>query len=114
MQENTEEPPFTFDEDRVPRPSQAHFAGVRDLVAFALGDISRFASPAKLVKYIGLDPALDESGDGKWEGGIGRHGRKDLRSLLMEAPETHWPNGAEDFLHAKARVISLWPRLPAN
>jgi transposase len=53
--------------------SIVRLCGVRELVAFALGaiigDISRFASPAKLVKYVGLDPALDESGEGKWEGG---------------------------------------------
>src|SRR5262249_38532195 len=51
--------------------SLVRLCGVRDVVAFALGaiigDIHRFASPAKLVKYVGLDPALDESGkaDGK-------------------------------------------------
>src|SRR6516162_1144438 len=71
--------------------SLVRLCGVRDVVAFALGaiigDIRRFASPAKLVKYVGLDPALDESGEGRWEGGIGRHGRKDLRALLIEAAQ---------------------------
>src|SRR6516165_6316609 len=71
--------------------SLVRLCGVRDVVAFALGaiigDIHRFASPAKLVKYVGLDPALDESGEGRWEGGIGRHGRKDLRALLIEAAQ---------------------------
>jgi transposase len=71
--------------------SIVRLCGVRDLVAFALGaiigDITRFASPAKLVKYVGLDPALDQSGEGKWEGGIGRHGRKDLRALLIQAAQ---------------------------
>ena len=71
--------------------SIVRLCGVRELVAFALGaiigDIKRFASPSKLVKYVGLDPALDESGEGKWEGGVGRHGRKDLRSLLIQAAQ---------------------------
>ena len=71
--------------------SIVRLCGVRDLVAFALGaiigDIKRFASPSKLVKYVGLNPALDESGEGKWEGGVGRHGRKDLRSLLVQAAQ---------------------------
>ena len=71
--------------------SLVRLCGVRDVVAFALGaiigDIHRFASPAKLVKYVGLDPALDESAEGRWEGGIGRHGRKDLRALLIEAAQ---------------------------
>ena len=66
--------------------------GVRDLIAFALGaiigDIQRFAEPGKLVKYVGLNPAFDNSGEGKWEGGIGGHGRRDLRSLLIEAGQS--------------------------
>src|SRR5213075_2541854 len=69
--------------------SLVRLCGVRELVAFALGaiigDIQRFAEPRKLVKYVGLNPAFDDSGEGKWEGGIGGHGRKDLRSLLIEA-----------------------------
>ena len=60
-------------------------------VAFALGaligDIHRFAHPKKLVKYIGLNPAFDDSGEGQWSGGIAGHGRKDLRSLLVEAAQ---------------------------
>jgi len=71
--------------------SMVRLCGVRDLIAFALGaligDIRRFAGPAKLVKYIGLNPAFDHSGQGKWEGGIGGHGRKDLRCLLIEGAQ---------------------------
>lgn len=65
--------------------------GVRDLVAFALGaligDIKRFARPGSLVKYLGLNPAFDDSGQGQWRGGIGGHGRRDLRSLLIQAAQ---------------------------
>jgi len=61
------------------------------MVAFAfgaiIGDIKRFAEPRKLVKYIGLNPAFDDSGEGKWQGGIGGHGRKDLRCLLIEGAQ---------------------------
>ena len=61
------------------------------MVAFALGaligDIHRFAEPRKLVKYIGLNPAFDHSGQGQWSGGIAGHGRKDLRGLLIEAAQ---------------------------
>jgi transposase len=71
--------------------SLVRLCGVRDLIAFALGaiigDIKRFASPKALVKYIGLNPAFDHSGEGQWHGGIGGHGRQDLRSLLMEAAQ---------------------------
>jgi transposase len=69
--------------------SLTRLCGVRDVTAFSLGaiigDIQRFANPKKLVKYVGLNPAFDDSGEGKWSGGIGGHGRKDLRALLIEA-----------------------------
>jgi uncharacterized membrane protein YccF (DUF307 family) len=61
------------------------------MVAFALGafvgDIKRFSEPKKLVKYIGLNPAFDDSGETEWSGGIGGHGHKDLRCLLVEAAQ---------------------------
>lgn len=69
--------------------SIVRLCGVREVVAFALGafigDIGRFSSPKKLVKYFGLNPAFDDSGDSQWSGGIGGHGRKDVRGLLIEA-----------------------------
>jgi transposase len=72
--------------------SIVRLCGVRDIVAFALGaiigDIQRFAEPKKLVKYVGLNPAFDHSGQSKWQGGIGGHGRKDLRALLIEAGQS--------------------------
>lgn len=65
--------------------------GVRDMVAFALGafigDISRFSHPKKLVKYVGLYPAFDDSGNETWSGGVGGHGNKHLRCLLVEAAQ---------------------------
>ena len=71
--------------------SIVRLCGVREMVAFALGaligDIHRFAEPKKLVKYIGLNPAFDHSGEGQWSGGIAGHGRKDLRSLLIESAQ---------------------------
>jgi transposase len=71
--------------------SLVRLCGVRDQVAFAvgavIGDINRFAAPRQLVKYIGLNPAFDDSGQEKWSGGIGGHGRKDLRSLLIESAQ---------------------------
>lgn len=71
--------------------------GVRETIAFALGailgDIHRFASAKKLVKYLGLNPAFEDSGQGQWSGGIGGHGRKDLRCLLIEAAHAVWRSG---------------------
>jgi transposase len=78
--------------------------GVREMVAFALGafigDIRRFAAPKKLVKYIGLNPAFDDSGEGQWSGGIGGHGRKDLRCLLIE--------GAQAILRCSKTPLAQW------
>jgi transposase len=71
--------------------SIVRLCGVREMVAFALGaligDIHRFADPRKLVKYIGLNPAFDDSGENQWSGGIAGHGRKDLRGLLIESAQ---------------------------
>lgn len=65
--------------------------GVREMIAFALaafvGDIKRFGHPKKLVKYVGLNPAFDDSGQSKWSGGVGGHGNKNLRCLLIEAAQ---------------------------
>jgi len=78
--------------------------GVREMVAFALGafigDIHRFADPKKLVKYVGLNPAFDDSGQAQWSGGIGGHGRKDLRCLLIE--------GAQAILRCSKTPLAQW------
>jgi transposase len=86
--------------------SMVRLCGVREMVAFALGalvgDIRRFANPKKLVKYIGLNPAFDDSGEGKWSGGIAGHGRKDLRGLLVEA--------AQAILRSSKNPLAQWGR----
>ena len=78
--------------------------GVREMVAFALGafigDIKRFSEPKKLVKYIGLNPAFDDSGETQWSGGIGGHGHKDLRCLLIE--------GAQAILRCSKNPLAQW------
>jgi len=80
--------------------------GVRHIIAFALGalvgDIKRFANPKKLVKYVGLNPAFDDSGQSRWSGGIGGHGRKDLRCLLVQ--------GAQAILRLGSSPLSKWGR----
>lgn len=80
--------------------------GVREMIAFALGafigDIQRFAEPKKLVKYIGLNPAFDDSGETEWRGGIGGHGHKNLRSLLVE--------GAQSLLRSSKNPLAQWGR----
>jgi transposase len=84
----------------------ARLCGVREIIAFALaafiGDIKRFASPKKLVKYVGLNPAFDESGNSQWSGGIGGHGHKVLRCLLVE--------GAQAILRSSKTALARWGR----
>lgn len=83
--------------------SLVRLCGVRDLISFALGavigDINRFATPRKLVNYLGLAPAFDDSGNEEWRGGVGGHGRKDLRSCLIQ--------GAHAVLRTK-NPLSKW------
>ena len=71
--------------------SIVRLCGVRAQIAFALGaiigDIKRFSEPKKLVKYFGLDPAFDDSGESQWHGGIGCHGRSDVRALLIQGAQ---------------------------
>lgn len=84
--------------------SIVRLCGVREVVAFALGafvgDIQRFAHPKKLVKYVGLNPAFDDSGESEWSGGIGGHGHKLLRSLLIE--------GAQAILRSGKTPLARW------
>jgi transposase len=84
--------------------SIVRLCGVREIVAFALGafigDIQRFANPKKLVKFVGLNPAFDDSGESEWSGGIGGHGHKLLRCLLIE--------GAQAILRSGKNPLARW------
>lgn len=65
-------------------------AGVNLTVAaglvVAIGDVHRFASPQKLVSYIGLNPRVRQSGLGLAQHGrISKHGRSHARAMLIEA-----------------------------
>jgi transposase len=52
----------------------------------AIGDVSRFSSPAKLVSYFGLNPRVRQSGDRPaYYGRISKQGRAQARGLLVEA-----------------------------
>lgn len=86
--------------------SLVRLCGVREMVAFGLaafiGDIKRFGNPKKLVKYIGLNPAFDDSGQVQWSGGVGGHGNKHLRCLLIEA--------AQAILRCSKTTLAQWGR----
>jgi transposase len=52
----------------------------------AIGDIARFASPEKLVSYLGLNPSVRQSGNrAAQHGRITKHGRSHARGMLVEA-----------------------------
>ena len=55
-------------------------------IAAAVGDASRFASPQKLVSYLGLNPSVRQSGPGPaYHGRITKRGRGHARGMLVEA-----------------------------
>lgn len=62
--------------------------GIGDLSALLLiaeiGDISRFAKAKQLVKYVGLNPAVYESGKTRRTGGITKQGPSILRWILIQ------------------------------
>lgn len=70
--------------------------GVRLLIATGLaaelGDLSRFDSPRKLMKYVGLTPSEHSSGNTRKLGSITKCGNERARRLLVE--------GAHSYRHA--------------
>jgi hypothetical protein len=52
----------------------------------AIGDVSRFGSPQKLVSYLGLNPSVRQSGSGPaYHGRVSKQGPGRARGLLVEA-----------------------------
>ena len=55
-------------------------------LAAAIGDVGRFASPERLVAYLGLNPSVHQSGEGPATmGRITKQGRGQARGMLVEA-----------------------------
>ena len=54
-------------------------------IAAEIGDITRFASPQKLVGYTGLCPRVNQSGDRDRRGPLTKQGPKYLRWAMLEA-----------------------------
>src|SRR6266516_689813 len=57
-------------------------------IASEIGDITRFASPRKLVGYTGLCPRVDQSGERDRRGPLRKNGPNYLRWALVEAAHT--------------------------
>jgi transposase len=75
-------------------------------IASEIGDIGRFASPAKLCGYTGLCPRVKQSGASDRRGPISKHGPKYLRWALFEAAlnACKHPHYAERYQHTKRRL----------
>lgn len=76
----------------------------------AIGDIRRFAEPQKLVGYAGLGTRVHDSGMTSRSGKITKAGRRDLRTVLVEAANA----AANSHPHWKAELARLEPRLGRN
>ena len=91
----------------------------------AVGDISRFPHPKQLVSYAGLAPGVHASGLAHRDGHLTKHGRRDLRHVLVEtswnAVNTHpyWqatferlcrrkPKGVAIVACARKRLVATW------
>jgi transposase len=57
-------------------------------IAAEIGDISRFATPRKLIGYTGLTPRVDQSGERDRRGPLRKNGPNYLRWALIEAAHT--------------------------
>jgi len=67
-------------------PGVSHYTA---LVIYAeLGDIDRFDAAKEVVRYVGLNPVVRESGDSRFEGGISKNGPGKVRWLLVQAVHT--------------------------
>ena len=88
-----------------------HLAGFGVVTAVtvwaAIGDIRRFADPAHLVGYAGLGTCVHDSGMTSRSGKITKAGRRDLRTVLIEAAHA----AANSHPHWKAELARLEPRL---
>jgi transposase len=91
-----------------------HLAGFGVVTAMtvwaAIGDIGRFAEPKYLVGYAGLGTRVHDSGMTSRSGKITKAGRRDLRTVLIEAANV----AANNHPHWKAELARLEPRLGRN
>jgi transposase len=76
----------------------------------AIGEIGRFAEPRYLVGYAGLGTRVHDSGMTSRSGKITKAGRRDLRTVLIEAANV----AANTHPHWKAELARLEPRLGRN
>ena len=64
-------------------PGIAHYTAL--VIHAELGEIDRFDTAKEVVRYVGLNPVVRESGDSRFEGGISKKGPGNVRWLLVQA-----------------------------
>lgn len=79
-------------------------------VLTALGTIDRFETARRLVGYAGLGTRVHDSGELHRTGGITKAGRRELRTVLVEAAQT----AANTHPHWKAELARLEKRMGYN
>ena len=80
-------------------------------LAVELGDVRRFAHPSGLMKFIGLTPTEQSSGNKRRTGGISRSGTTILRRLLIEGAWTYrFPPKETKHIQQKAARASEYAR----
>jgi len=100
------------EDERVPRLVQLPGISLINALTIlgAIGDITRFPSPKKLVGYSGLGGRVHDSGQTSRRGRITKAGRRDLRTAMVQAAQT----AANTHPHWKAELARLQPRLGRN
>jgi len=98
-------------------PYLLQLSGVGTITAMTLlagiGDISRFEHPNQLVGYAGLGVRIHDSGQSHHTGGITKQGRRELRTVMVEAAwsavahNAHWQAKFSRYCqrHAPAKAI---------
>jgi transposase len=96
-------------DERVPLLVQLTGLGLLSAITIlaAIGDISRFAEPKKLVGYAGLGARVHESGKTFQTGCITKAGRKDLRHTMVQVAQ----HAVQTHPRWKAEFARLEPRL---
>jgi transposase len=69
-------------------------------IACEIGDITRFATPTKLVGYTGLCPQVRQSGQADYRGPLKKNGPKWLRWALIEAAHINGQNRHSPYYHS--------------
>ncbi len=73
------------------------------VILTAIGDITRFSSPARLAAYFGLTPKIYQSGEKRFHGRISKQGNAYGRFMLIESAE-HLRRSSPTFRHQYERI----------